>query len=113
MAIAPCDSESAYDMGDTITFPNSDSSYAPKCLKTSMGSSVTFMPMSGANFATFPLAPSQVRGNVPDNPIQMVESAAAGARTFAFGISGFFGYFCGTAGVDSDGSGMAGVVWVQ
>jgi hypothetical protein len=113
MALAPCDSESAYEMGDTITFPNADSSYAPKCLKTTVGASVTFMPMTGANFSMYPLAPSQVRGNVPDNPVQMVESAAAGPRTFAFGISGFFGFFCGTAGADNDGSGMAGVVWVQ
>lgn len=113
MAIAPCDSESAYETGETITFPNSDSSYSPKCLKTSLGSSVTFMPMSGANFSMYPLAPSQVRGNVPDNPVQMVESAAAGPKTFAFGVSGFFGFFCGAAGADADGSGMAGVVWVQ
>jgi hypothetical protein len=112
-AIAPCDSESAYEMGDTITFPNADFSYSPKCLKTTIGSSVAFMPMSGANFSMYPLAPSVKRGNIPDNPIQMVESAAGGARSFAFGVSGFFGFFCGTAGVDADGSGMAGVVWVQ
>jgi hypothetical protein len=112
-AIAPCNSASAYETGTTITFPNGDSSYSPKCLKTTVGASVTFMPMAGANFSMYPLAPSQARGNVADNPIQMVETTSSAARSFAFGVSGFFGFTCLLAGSDSDGDGMTGVVWVQ
>lgn len=113
VAIAPCDTEAAYETGATITFPNSDSSYSPKCLKVDLNAMVTFMPMAGSNFATYPLAPSAMRGNVADNPIQMVESTTAKERTFSFGVPGYYGYFCGTAGADADGSGMAGVIWVH
>lgn len=113
VAIAPCDTEAAYETGATITFPNADSSYSPKCLKVDLNATVTFMPMAGANFAMYPLAPSAMRGNTADNPIQMVESTTATMRAFTFGVAGYYGFFCGTAGADADGSGMAGVVWVH
>jgi plastocyanin len=112
-AIAPCNSESDYQMGSNITFPNGDDSYSPKCLKIAMNSSVTFTPMAGANFSTYPLAPSQFRGSTSDNPIQMVENPSTAPRSFDFGVPGFYGFFCITAGGDSDGAGMTGVVWVQ
>jgi hypothetical protein len=112
-AIAPCNSESDYQMATTVTFPNGDDSYSPKCVKVAVNSSVTFMPMAGANYSTYPLAPSAFRGNTSDNPIQMVENTSTAPRSFDFGVPGFFGFYCITAGGDSDGAGMTGVVWVQ
>jgi plastocyanin len=114
MAVAPCGAASDYESGATITFPGADSmSYAPKCLKTTVGSPITFMPMAGATFEMFPLSPSRLRGNTADSAIQSFESATATSKAFTFGTPGSYAYYCRRGGSDEDGSGMAGVIWVE
>lgn len=113
MAVAPCAAASDYQSGTTIEFPNADMTYSPKCLKAAVGSSVTFMPMAGATFSMFPLSPSQSRGNTADNAIQMTETNSGSAKSFDFGVAGFYGFYCRKAGTDDTGEGMAGVIWVE
>lgn len=114
VAIAPCGAAADYETGTTITFPGADSmSYSPKCLKTTVGSTVTFMPMAGATFEMFPLDPSRMRGNTSDSALQNYESATATSKAFTFGTAGSYAYYCRRAGSDEDGSGMAGVIWVE
>jgi len=114
MAIAPCGAASDYQAGTAIEFPGADSmSYSPKCLKTTVGSTVTFMPMAGATFEMFPLSPSRMRGNTADSAIQSTESATATSKAFTFGTAGSYAYYCRRAGSDEDGTGMAGVIWVE
>ena len=68
------------------------------------------MTFSG-DFASHPLSPSAMRGTIPGNPIGNV--SAGSAQTFTFPTPGFFAYFCPFHGTLDDGTGMAGVIWVE
>jgi plastocyanin len=110
MAMIPCPDEASYSTsGNTIAFGGTDpgSNYAPKCLKVSAGTTVTF---NGDNFAFHNLAPSTLRGTVTGNPITATTTGAS--KAFTFPNPGFYAYFCTFHGSDS-AEFMNGVIWVQ
>jgi plastocyanin len=109
MAVPPCDVESAYMTGTTISFPASptDFSYSPKCLKVSAGATVTF----SGDFTLHPLLPSTHRGTLTGSPI--TSTATGTTASFDFPTAGYYAYFCGVHGPSDGAAGMVGVVWVQ
>jgi plastocyanin len=108
MSFKPCEQESDYETGKTtIQFPDPDNgsfAYAPKCLKVTAGTSVTF----SGSFTSHPLAKSS-EGDA-NNPITDQSSGSSASVTFS--TRGFYPYHCAFHGADG-GIGMAGVVWVQ
>jgi plastocyanin len=108
VAFAPCTSESAYVSNATeIAFGGTlGLVYSPACLKIAAGTQVTF----SGDFGTHPLAPSTTRGMPSNNPIVVTGSGTT--MSFTFDAPGFYGYFCGEHGTDQ-GSGMAGMIWVE
>lgn len=111
MAVAPCANEDAYVAGATVAFPGTDSTYSPSCLKIAPGDTVTFQS-AASTFLVHPLEPSRRRGDAANNPITTVQTATM-SRAFTFSVSGFYGYYCSAHGASDDGTGMAGVIWVQ
>ena len=109
--VQPCATAADYVEGKTVTFPNADTSYAPKCLKVAPGDTVTFMTSEGT-FAMHPLEAARRRGDTTNNPITTTMGAMT-SREFTFTFSGFYGYYCGMHGDDSDGAAEAGVIWVH
>jgi plastocyanin len=111
MVVQPCAAAADYVEGvNTVTFPNDDASYKPKCLKVAPGDTVTFMAGEGT-FAMHPLEAARRRGDTTNNPITTTMGAMT-SREFTFTFSGFYGYYCGMHGAD-DGSVEAGVIWVH
>jgi plastocyanin len=108
-AVAPCPAASSYLEGaTTVAFGGTTGYvYAPSCLKLAVGGSVAFL----GDFASHPLSPSATRGTLAGNPITNVSAGAA--RTFTFPAPGFYAYFCPFHGTLDDGTGMAGVIWVE
>jgi plastocyanin len=108
-AVPPCNVAASYAQGvTTILFGGTAGYvYAPSCLKVAAGTTVTF----SGDFAPHPLSPSAMRGTSQGNPIANVSAGAA--RSFTFPSPGFFAYFCSFHGIRDDGSGMAGVIWVE
>ncbi len=111
MAVAPCAAESDYQEGSTISFPGTNMSYAPKCLRVAVGATVTFMATGTESFVNHSLEASRRRGNTTDNPIVTVSSGTT--REFTFSAPGFFAYYCGAHGISDMDSGEVGVVWVR
>jgi len=110
MAMIPCPEEGSYtSSGNTIAFGGTDPgfNYAPKCLKVSAGTTVTF---SGDDFAMHPLKPSVSRGTLTGNPIVMTNTGATAA--FTFPTPGFYAYLCAFHGAE-DQDFMNGVIWVK
>jgi len=109
MPVAPCNLETDYATGTTVTFPEAGLGYAPKCLKAS-GATVTF----NGDFSMHPLAASATRGTLTGNPFPPFATARNTGTTapFTFTAPGFYAYWCTFHGGDGDGSFMAGVVWV-
>jgi plastocyanin len=113
-AVAPCNAQTDYMTGNTITFDMTGATYMPKCLKVTKGASVEFKANNGT-FAHHPLKPSVKRGTATDrmvNPIKLTETGTSASFTFA--DAGFFPYFCAMHGFQDTGLGtmMDGVVWV-
>jgi len=109
----PCDTASVYTTtGATIQyggFVGDNFAFAPNCVKVAVGASVTFAPASaGIDFSQHFLHPSS-RGTVP-SPI--TETTSGTMATFAFPTAGFYPFYCEFHGAD-DGTGMAGVIWVE
>lgn len=112
MVVQPCATEADYVEGvKTVTFPNADTSYSPKCLKVAPGDTVTFMASEGT-FAMHPLEAGRRRGDTANNPITTTMGDMT-SRDFTFTFSGFYGYYCGMHGDDSGGTPEAGVIWVH
>jgi plastocyanin len=116
MSIAPCQAESSYTTGvTTVDFgvlgTPPTATYAPKCLKTSAGTTVAF----SGDFDMHPLVPSALRGTTSGNPITETTSVPDGgtSKSFLFSTPGFFAYFCRTHNPSDNGAAMSGVVWVQ
>jgi plastocyanin len=106
MALMPCEAEADYETGTTIAFPAGGGfAYAPKCLKVTAGTTVTF----SGDFSSHPLMPS-TRGGSSANPITSKSSGSS--ATFTFSTRGFYPYYCAYHGSDS-GVAMSGVVWAQ
>ncbi len=90
----------------TITFPNGNLTYSPKCLLINAAQMVTF---SGA-FASHPLRPgvgSTATAGSPNNPITATNTGLT--MNFTFPAVGDYPYNCAA----HDGSGMNGVVRVK
>jgi plastocyanin len=115
-AVAPCKAESDYTTtGTTVMFGGATTVYAPKCLKVSAGTSVTFTGADGQTFADHPLTPSAERGTLTGTPI-VVTSETINSKSFTFSTPGYYAYYCLFHGLDSATAAdnfMAGVVWVQ
>lgn len=83
--------------GTTITFPNVNDTYSPKCLRVRVGQQVTFS------------------GDLADHPLQQscgpAANAISGGATATFTVPGVYGYWCTDHG-SSGGSGMAGAIEV-
>jgi len=109
-AMIPCSTESLYvSSGNTIAFGGTDPgfNYAPKCLKVSKGTTVTF----NGDFAAHPLQPSASRGTTGSaNPITLTNTGTT--KSFTFPNSGFFAYLCMFHGAE-DQEFMNGVIWVN
>ncbi len=113
MDFKPCDDASQYTTtGATIQYGGivaGSFAYAPNCLKVAAGTSVTFEPASASfDFGSHWLHPSS-RGTVA-SPI--TETKSGTTATFAFPTAGFYPFYCEFHGAD-DGTGMAGVIWVE
>ena len=109
LAVAPCADTADYTVGaTTIAFGGTTGyAYAPRCLAVPTGTTVTF----AGDFSPHPLSPSALRGTRPGNPITNV--SAGSSASFVFPAPGFYAYFCAFHGTLDDGTGMAGVGWVQ
>ncbi len=108
MAVNPCPTEGDYTTGTTtIEFGVNGITYEPKCLKVPHGTTVTF----SGDFPGHPLRKSTMRGDTANNPI--VNTSTGDSTTVSFPTPGFYAYYCVFHGVDSSGSNMAGVVWVE
>ena len=83
--------------GTTVTFPNLNDTYSPKCLRVRVGQQVTFA------------------GDFGDHPLEQSCGPAAnvinGTATATFTVPGVYGYWCTDHG-SSGGSGMAGAIEV-
>jgi len=102
MALAPCASPTDYTFvnlaATTVTFPGSNFQYTPKCLTVKAGTTVTFTPDVGNDFATHPLTPS-TRGTMP-NPIPSTTSGITPVPV-TFSNAGFYPYYCANHGADN------------
>lgn len=109
VAVAPCPTAADYASGPTTVVFGGTTGYvyAPACLEVPAGTTVTFE----GDFASHPLSPSALRGTRPGNPI--TNASAGSSASFTFPALGFYAYFCAFHGTLDDGSGMAGVVWVN
>ena len=109
MAVPPCNAESDYMTGTTVSFPMSATnfSYSPKCLKVTAGTTVAF----SGDFTGHPLEPSANRGTLTGSPIMATSSGTT--KSFAFSTPGYYAYFCSVHGPSDGAAGMVGVVWVN
>jgi plastocyanin len=109
MAVPPCSTEASYSTGTTVAFPAAptDFNYNPKCLKTTVGSTVTF----NGDFVMHPLGASAVRGITSGSPITDTNNGST--KAFTFPTAGFYAYWCMFHGSDADGNFMSGVIWVK
>ena len=110
-AMVPCSAESSYMTGaTTIKFGGSDPgfNYAPKCLKTTAGATITFE----GDFVMHPLIGSTMRGTTTGNPIPTTQISTGTSMPFTFPTSGFYAYYCAYHGSDSTEF-MNGVIWVN
>ncbi len=82
--------------GTTITFPNGNDTYAPKCLRIRAGQAVTFTGDRGNHPLRFVCGPS----TLPSSASQVTLS-----------VPGVWGYYCSDHGTAS-GGGMAGAIEV-
>ena len=103
--IAGCTAASFVEGGATNMIQTSGASYTPKCLHIRVGASVTI----------------QASGHHPLSAMPDIDGAANPFRkatpfvdpaTQVFNQPGIYGYFCEAHG-DSEGDGMAGVIWVD
>jgi plastocyanin len=112
-AVAPCATAAAYNTtGTTVNFGAAAAGYMPKCLKVSVGATVTFAGGGGATdtFSAHPLTPSATRGTT-GNPITSTSTGTT--KTFTFPTAGYYAYYCSVHGNDTTGGGWSGVIWVQ
>ena len=88
---------STFTDGTTVTFPNLNDTYSPRCLRVRAGQQVTFS------------------GDLTDHPLQQacgpVANAITGSAATTFTVPGVYGYWCTDHG-SSGGSGMAGAIEV-
>ena len=82
--------------------------YAPKCLKTTAGATITFE----GDFVMHPLRGSAIRGTTTGNPIPTTPISTGSSMPFTFPTSGFYAYYCAFHGAD-DSDFMNGVIWVN
>jgi plastocyanin len=111
MAMIPCSLESSYMTGaTTIKFGGTDPgfNYAPKCLKTTAGATITFE----GDFQMHPLRGSALRGTTTGNPIPTTPINTGSSMAFTFPTPGFYAYYCAFHGTD-DSEFMNGVIWVN
>ena len=109
-SVLPCTTESDYMTGTTtVNFGllSGGFAYAPKCLKVSAGTTVTF----SGDFGSHPLEPSALRGTLTGNPI--TSTSAGTTASFTFPAPGFYAYFCQFHDSQDTGNFMSGVIWVQ
>ena len=85
----------------TVSFPNGNDRYTPKCLRLTAGQTVTFT----GNFNSHPM--HQACGPVA----QALGEPAGSSAPFTLTVPGVYGYYCSQHG-DSTGSGMAGAIEV-
>jgi plastocyanin len=108
LAVNGCDPATAVTMPTTVTFPNANTTYDPKCLKVSLNASVTFM---GGDFSMHPLQGGVVAGNVTtpalSGPFVPVTSSGT-QKAFTMDTLGSYPYYCVPHGT----LGMNGVVYV-
>lgn len=115
-AINPCNAETDYSSvaDNTINFGTmaGDVVYMPKCLKVTVGATVTFKAVATESFAFHPLEPSALRGTLVGNPITPTDDSST-MKAFTFPTPGYYAYFCMYHGFGDTGDFMAGVVWVR
>lgn len=106
-----CDLSTATDLtggaGTTVTFANGNFTYAPKCIKVTTGTVVTF----NGNFAGHPLTGGAVvaGAKVPAATGPFVPATSTGTtKNFAMSSAGTFPYYCDPHAL----GGMTGVVFV-
>ena len=109
--VAPCAAEADYQTGSLVVdFPGTGFKYTPACLKISPNQTVTFTGAAPTGvFQIHPLEPSTMRGDLGANPIPTTQNTSL-TLDVTFPARGFFAYFCRVHGMDSDGSGMSGVI---
>jgi plastocyanin len=97
--VDPCNAQTDYVAGNTITVSPTAIGYSPKCLQVTAGQTVTigastFHPLSGTDAGS------------GGNPIPQHQTAPT---TVSFPTPGFYSFQCDTHAV----VGMKGVIWVQ
>ncbi|MFO0679789.1 MAG: hypothetical protein U0169_24910 [Polyangiaceae bacterium] len=92
-----CDIATAFDQTGVsnvpVTFPNGNFTYAPKCIKVSVGASVDF----AGNFASHPMSGGSVVGGVetPASGGPFVPTTNFGtSRSFVMTTAGTYPYYC-------------------
>lgn len=98
MALAPCNSPTDYVATATVTVSPTVIGYAPACVKTTAGSTITigastFHPLSGTTNGS------------PNNPIPLHQTTP---QTVSFPTPGFYTFQCDV----HFSLGMIGVIWV-
>jgi plastocyanin len=77
----------------TVTFPNGDFSYSPRCFLVRAGTEITF----AGTFSSHPLVGGTVdeEGNQTPDPTSPIPATGAGSTaTLTLNQTGFFGFYC-------------------